>query len=227
MDEDNFKDYYQILEVEYGASIDKIKANFRKLAKKYHPDVVQDSDGNVDFKIILEAYKVLTDEKLRESYNRKYLTKKSQTVSKKVDTIKNIIDPSRIEYKLSLLNISKAGFDLSKGFSRREFLEELGEDLVVYLTDKEVEEGAILNIQLPARSVCNVCYGGNRNCYRCDGTGYITTLEDVRIIIPPGVKHSEVIFVDLKKINRKKGITKFSPNDLRIKVMWLSVMDVK
>ncbi|MCS7299278.1 MAG: DnaJ domain-containing protein [Spirochaetia bacterium] len=227
MDESDFKDYYEILEVEYGAPVEKIKTNFRKLAKKYHPDVIGSSDGSIDFKIILEAYKVLTDEKLRESYNKEYLTKKNKVVSKNSDAIKNVIDPSRVEYKLSLLNISKAGFDLSKGFSRQEFLEELGEDLVVYLTDKEIEEGAVLVIQLPARSVCNVCYGANRNCYRCDGTGYITTLEDVKVVIPPGVKHSEVMFVDLKKIKKRRGVTKFSPNDLKIKVMWLSVMDIK
>ncbi|MCX8029430.1 MAG: DnaJ domain-containing protein [Brevinematales bacterium] len=220
---ENFKNYYEILDVDFGASIEEIKASFRKLAKKYHPDLNNGKDTK-DFKIILEAYKILSDDKLRSNYDKEYL--KRITPLKKFKNTTNIIDPSRIEYKLSLLNISKAGFDLSKKFKRKEFLEELGEDLVIYLTDKEIKEGALLAIKLPARSVCDVCYGTNRNCYRCDGTGYVTTIQEVKIHIPPNIKHSETIYVELGKIEKRKGVTKFLPNDLKIKIKWLSASDI-
>lgn len=224
---EEFRDYYEILGVEFGCSIEEIKTTFRRLAKKYHPDVSSDQDGR-DFKLIVEAYKVLSDQKSRDAYDRKYLQKKAKVTGKQNRSSSNVIDPSRVEYKLSLLNLSKAGFDLSKRFSREDFLEELGEDLVVYLTDKEVEEGSLLVIKLPARTVCPVCYGANRNCYRCDGTGYITTLDELKVPIPPNVKHSEIINIDLRKGHRNKGnAKKFVLRELKMRVKWLSLVDLE
>lgn len=224
---DEFKDYYEILGLEFGASIEEIKTTFRKLAKKYHPDVNKDDDK--DFKIILEAYKVLSESKSKEEYDKKYLEKKGSIQPKQIDNISqfNIVDQSRIEYRLSLLNISKAGFDLSKRFSREDFLEEIGEDMVVYLTDNEIQEGALVIIKIPARKVCDVCYGANRNCYRCDGTGYINTLEEIKILIPPHIKHSDTIDVDLSKTYKKKGISKFALRQLKIRIKWLSLIDIE
>ncbi|MEN2998838.1 MAG: DnaJ domain-containing protein [Brevinematia bacterium] len=227
---EEFKDYYEILGLSFGSTIEKVKSAFRKLAKKYHPDV-NDGQESKDFKLILEAYKVLSDNKSKELYDKKYLEKKKCDLSVEVKKSNsqistNIVDPSRVEYKMSLLNLSRAGFDLSKKFTREDFLEELGEDLVVYLTDKEIEEGAFLVIKLPARAVCNVCYGANRNCYRCDGTGYITTLEELKIPIPPNTRHSETIYVDLRKGHKRRGGPMFVLRELKVRVKWLSISDI-
>ncbi len=221
---DEFKDYYEILGIEFESSIDKIKSTFRQLAKKYHPDINKEDEK--DFKTILEAYKILSDPKLKENYDKEYLSRKKITYKVTSTDNKNVIPQSRIEYKISLLNISRAGFDLSKKFSRKDFLEELGEDLVVYLKDNEIEEGAILNIKLPAKAICNVCFGSNRNCYRCDGTGYITVMEEVKIEIPPKIKHLEIINIDLTK-RKRKGIQKFALKELKIRVKWLSLVDIE
>ncbi|MFX0034564.1 MAG: DnaJ C-terminal domain-containing protein [Candidatus Hermodarchaeota archaeon] len=65
------KDYYKILDIEKGASKDEIKRAFRKMARKYHPDVNPDEPKTGEkFKEINEAYSILSDDKKRETYDR-------------------------------------------------------------------------------------------------------------------------------------------------------------
>ncbi|MDY6846783.1 MAG: J domain-containing protein [Chloroflexota bacterium] len=66
-----YRDYYQTLGVKKDASQDEIKKAYRKLARKYHPDVNPD-DPNAEekFKDINEAYQVLSDEEKRSKYDR-------------------------------------------------------------------------------------------------------------------------------------------------------------
>ena len=62
-----FKDYYRILGVERGADDAAIKSAYRKLARKYHPDVNKGKDER--FKEINEAYEVLSDPEKRRRYD--------------------------------------------------------------------------------------------------------------------------------------------------------------
>lgn len=61
------KDYYKILGVDKKSTKDQIKKAYRKLSKKYHPDV--NPDGGETFKQIAEAYDVLSDDKKRNQYD--------------------------------------------------------------------------------------------------------------------------------------------------------------
>jgi len=65
-----FKDYYKIMGVERNANQDDIKRAYRKLARKYHPDVSKESDAEVSFKALGEAYEVLKDPEKRAAYDR-------------------------------------------------------------------------------------------------------------------------------------------------------------
>jgi len=64
-----FQDYYETLGVGRGASQDEIQAAYRKLDRKYHPDVNKSPDAEEKFKRLNEAYEVLRDPKKRERYD--------------------------------------------------------------------------------------------------------------------------------------------------------------
>jgi curved DNA-binding protein len=65
-----FKDYYKILGVARDATEDDIKKSYRKLARKYHPDVSKEKDAEEKFKELGEAYEVLRDKEKRAAYDR-------------------------------------------------------------------------------------------------------------------------------------------------------------
>lgn len=67
---DNKKDYYEILGVDKEASQDELKKAYRKLVKKYHPDVNDAEDAETKFKEVQEAYEVLSDESKRKAYDQ-------------------------------------------------------------------------------------------------------------------------------------------------------------
>jgi curved DNA-binding protein len=66
-----FRDYYETLGVSKTATEDEIRSAFRKLARKYHPDVAKDKkEAEEKFKLINEAYEVLSDPEKRKKYDQ-------------------------------------------------------------------------------------------------------------------------------------------------------------
>jgi len=65
-----YKDYYATLGVARDAKPDDIKRVYRKLARKYHPDVSKEPNAEEKFKAVQEAYEVLKDPKKREAYDQ-------------------------------------------------------------------------------------------------------------------------------------------------------------
>jgi curved DNA-binding protein len=65
-----YKDYYALLGVKRDAPQDEIKKAYRRLARKYHPDVSKEPDAETRFKDVGEAYEVLSDPEKRAAYDK-------------------------------------------------------------------------------------------------------------------------------------------------------------
>jgi curved DNA-binding protein len=65
-----YQDYYEVLGVGRDASSDDIRGAYRKLARKYHPDLNKEPEADDRFKAVAEAYEVLRDPEKREKYDR-------------------------------------------------------------------------------------------------------------------------------------------------------------
>ena len=65
-----YRDYYKILGVTRTAGVDDIKKSYRRLARKFHPDVSKEKDAEARFKEVQEAYEVLKDPEKRAAYDQ-------------------------------------------------------------------------------------------------------------------------------------------------------------
>lgn len=66
----NKRDFYEVLEIDKNSNEQEIKRAYKKLAKKYHPDIYKGEDGDAKFKEIAEAYEILSDQQKRAAYDQ-------------------------------------------------------------------------------------------------------------------------------------------------------------
>jgi DnaJ-class molecular chaperone len=211
----DYKDYYKILGVARGASVDDIKKAFRKLARKYHPDVNPgDKKAEERFKEINEAYEVLSDPEKR----RKYDTLGPNWQEQFGPNFSN----TRRSYTYSNGRGMQYDFDTNgTGFS--EFFETLfgrsspmsggstrmrddlrrraGENIEqpVEITLQEAYIGGTRTFNIQSTEVCTTCRGtgevNGRICPTCEGQQVIPRNKRIQVKIPPGVDNGSKIRV--------------------------------
>ena len=203
-----FHDYYEVLGVPRTATEDDIKKAYRKLARKYHPDVNPgDTTAEEKFKDIGEAYAVLSDPEKRKRYDQ---------LGEHWKTGADFTPPpgwegGRVEYGdfgdffgsgrgsggfsdfFEALFGSRRGPRAGAGFAMR------GQDVeaAMELTLEEAHHGATRTITLQTTAVCATCNGsgmqGKQPCATCRGTGVVTRPKTLDVTIPAGVRHGSVI----------------------------------
>ncbi len=171
------RDYYEVLGVERGASVDDIKKAYRKLAMKYHPDVNKEAGAEEKFKELSEAYAVLSDAQKRSQYDQ-FGHAGMQGYTN--EDIFNNINFNDIFRGMSFGDSDNL-FDLFFGGRGRRDSgrgNDLRYDLEVDF--KEAAFGVEKEIVFPRMDTCETCHGSGakpgtkvNTCGACGGTGQV------------------------------------------------------
>jgi molecular chaperone DnaJ len=170
------KDYYKILGVEKNATKEEIKKAYKKLAKKYHPDLNKSSDATEKFKEINEAAAVLADDQKRTQYDQ-YGTTADQFKGFEGFDFSDVM--SDIGSSFDFDSIFESFFGGGFGARRRRGPRR-GADLRydLEITLEEAAKGATKHIVIPRLEQCTKCHGSGAeseadivNCPECNGSG--------------------------------------------------------
>jgi DnaJ-class molecular chaperone len=210
-----FKDYYKILGVDRKADDAAIKSAYRKLARKYHPDVNNGKDER--FKEIAEAYEVLSDPEKRRRYDT--LGPDWQRYAQHPGGPQPGGPGFRVEYGEGgdfsdffrtifgdmgaretagggFQDIFGEAFQRGRGRGRRR-----GQDVQadVGISLEEAFAGTRKTFSLELEEPCATCHGsgnvGGKPCTVCHGTGWQRVRRDVDVRIPPGVRTGQKVRV--------------------------------
>jgi len=199
------KDYYQALGVKRDASQKDIKAAFRKLARKYHPDVNPgDAGAEQRFKDINQAHDVLSDADKRAKYDRygdqweqaeafekaraQHGGGGSQTFSFDINDLlrrQGGRSSGGVDFGDMLGNIFGGGGGRTRGPVRGENAE-----YVTEITLEEAYNGTSRTLQLQTHEACPTCGGSgqiaNAVCHACQGQGAVLRPKRLEVKIPAG-----------------------------------------
>ena len=236
-----FQDYYKTLGVERSATEKEIKTAYRKLARKWHPDLHSGDEkqkAEEQFKQINEAYEVLSDQEKRSKYDRMGANWRDGQDFKP--------PPDMGDFKF-YTNMGGGGMGGAGGFS--DFFEMFfgggssgspfggasrntragrsahGQDVEaeLELTLEEAYRGGEKHLQLSTREACPSCGGsgieGDSFCNRCGGTGTSAGVRTLTVKIPAGVHEGSRIRL---KGQGGEGYGGGAKGDLYLKVRLLS-----
>ncbi len=214
----DYKDYYKMLGVARGATTDEIKKAFRKLARKYHPDVNPgDKKAEEKFKEINEAYEVLSDSEKRQKYDTlgpnwqeqfgpnvasarqsTYQYSGGRSVPYDFDTA----GPSGFsDFFETLFGRSGSGAGGMRSGMRQDLRKRAGDNIEqpVEVTLQEAFTGGSRTFNIQSTEVCSLCQGtgesGNRTCPTCSGQGMLPRNKRLQVKIPVGVDNGSRIRV--------------------------------
>jgi DnaJ-class molecular chaperone len=203
--------FYDILLIDCSADKNMIKESFRKLSMKHHPDINRDSEA--DYRLIIEAYKTLVDDTKREEYNRAIgIQIKSNTEGF------YRIPPNRVEYCLSMKALLQAGVKTDKRIIFSDMAKQIEQDIIINVTRNEIHSGSMGIIDIPSRSICPVCMGQVSSCYRCDGLGFVKTVEKFQFMIPCDAKNNEIYEIDFNDLRNKMNYWNLKMKRIRIRI---------
>ena len=213
-----YKDYYKILNVARGASADEIKKAFRKLARKYHPDVNPgDKKSEEKFKEINEAYEVLSDPDKRRKYDTLGPNWQEQFGSPFGAGRRSYSYGGRGSSSPFDFDTGGSGFSDffetlfgrsnpmggsgTRGSVRNDMRRRAGDNIEqpVEVTLQEAYAGGMRTFNIQSTEVCSVCKGtgelAGKTCATCSGQGVLPRSKRLQVKIPAGVDNGSKIRV--------------------------------
>ena len=196
------KDYYGVLGVKKNASERDVKQAFRRLARKYHPDVNSgDKSAEAKFKQINEAYEVLSDKEKRHKYDQfgdQWQHADQFAGAGQQQPFRDFAQGEATSFRFADGDLSSLFGDLFQGFgagaSRRRARPRPGHDIdhPVEVTLEEAYHGTTRTLSLGAEDICSACKGTgqirNLLCSVCKGSGMVSRVKRIEVKVPPGVK---------------------------------------
>jgi molecular chaperone DnaJ len=217
-------DYYKVLGVDRSASAAEIKKAYRKLARKYHPDVNPDNaEAERKFKEIQEAYAVLSDDEKRKQFD----------TFGTVDGIPDMgFDPFRrgsstwrdaggVRVEYGDFASGAGGFqDLGDIFgelfgrgrtsrTRRQPRRGTDHEVEIEISFADAVRGTTVTIPVQRQVTCTTCNGSGstdgRPCTSCHGSAVLISTERLRVKIPEGVSQGQRVRVAGKGAEGRSG----------------------
>lgn len=199
-----FRDYYEVLGVARTATDKEIKKAYRRLARKYHPDVnPDDATAEEQFKAVSEAYEVLSDPDKRQRYDQLGADwKTGATFTPPPDWEGRGVDLDDLfggsgrggfsDFFETLFG-ARRGSRAGAGFAMRGQDTEADLDLSL----EEAHGGGVRTLTLQTATICTACEGQGRReralCAACHGTGRMTHHKTLEVRIPAGASEGATI----------------------------------
>lgn len=223
----SFQDYYEILGVSRTAADKEIKSAYRKLARKWHPDLHTGKEKEAaeeKIKKINEAYEVLSDKEKREKYDRLGANWRAGDDFQPPPDTEGFHfytggDAGASGFSDFFETIFGGGFGRSTRTTRRGPVQGQDTESELELTLEEAYRGGQKSLQLLAREMCQACGGqghdGQSFCPHCGGTGVTSNTKTLAVKIPAGVADGSRIRL---KGQGGEGLNGGARGDLYLKV---------
>lgn len=208
------KNYYVVLGVHREVSDAGIRAAYKDLAKRFHPDRIGEH-GTKAFQEISEAYQTLSDPEQRRLHNHllDQQEDRRREAGQRVNFRRGLEPEPLSRGRVSTMEDyqhARPSFDglyqqflkdfTGMGAPNAVRAEELNFEVI--LTADEARHGGVISVQVPTYYRCSLCRGRGRDwmfpCFDCQGSGVIETERPVNIRFPPGVRSGTVIEAPLK-----------------------------
>ncbi len=201
-----FKDYYEVLGVKRDATDEQIRQAYRKLARKYHPDVNPGDKASEDkFKELNEANEVLSDPEKRKKYDQLGANWKNGAdftpppgwgqVNVEYGDLNDIFGSSGFsDFFESIFGGGRAN-TRTRARNRTERGQDAEAEMAISLED--AHRGGVQRVSIQGVRACQTCAGtGTASgvvCATCRGSGQVLSPRTLDVNIPPGARNDSVI----------------------------------
>jgi len=226
-----FRDYYSTLGVDRTADATEIRKAYRRLARKFHPDVNPgDKEAEEKFKDLQEAYAVLSDPEKRRKYDQlganwnsgaDFTPPPGWTSSADFRDFEEVFGEAGAGgFSDFFQSLFGGSFDPARRRTQRSSTAR-GEDVEseLELTLDDIMDGATRPIVLRSSEPCPDCGGRGTKfmgpCESCRGTGQVVTRRRLTVNIPPGVRNGTTLRIPGKGNRRGPNSP---PGDLYLKI---------